>query len=107
MDPSTCTVTDPQRLAPNTLLSGVDTPSAVAMLCDRGELTHPAMESVGPHQMGNGGSYPGDPAGLGGNPSMRHLETANFLFADGHVKSLNRGKYEAAKPGILNSGIIN
>jgi prepilin-type N-terminal cleavage/methylation domain-containing protein/prepilin-type processing-associated H-X9-DG protein len=30
----------------------------------------------------------------GANPAYRHLETTNLLFADGHVKSLNKGMAE-------------
>ena len=36
------------------------------------------------------------------SPAWRHLETANYLFADGHVKSLKPEKITLDKPGKNN-----
>lgn len=42
---------------------------------------------------------------LGAIPSYRHLDTGNFLFADGHVKAWSRGQYKNANDPLGAAGL--
>jgi len=93
-------------------LAQVSSPSDTIMVTERhsSDLSSvtPAPDNVYGNSSGRGdgsslynnGSYPGDNipdgtrsgtafnTGVNGGVSAKHLETANFLFADGHVKSM-------------------
>ena len=61
-------------------------PSEVIMLGDRAQYDRPSIQSA------NANPAAGSP-GFGTNPGWKHLDTANFLFVDGHVKAWSYSKY--------------
>ena len=108
-DGSTCTPIAGQetRAAPPGLLaSRLSTPASVGMLCDRAAVDRGAMaapSTTTPIRVELNGRDTASTYGF--NPSQRHLEGSNFLYADGHVKFLSNEAYFTAKPGIFNAGI--
>lgn len=73
-------------------LSSINKPSETIMLTDHGRSDHAELYYTG----GNGlytnattiaAIEPNSPAAFNFNPSTRHLDTANYLYCDGHVKA--------------------
>lgn len=93
--------------APSMHTARLTLPSESAMLCDRAAVDRGAMRAPSTSSpvtvFLNGRDDTTSTYGY--NPSKRHLEGSNFLYADGHVKFLNFDTYLAAKPGIFNAGI--
>lgn len=93
-----CIVGQESTCTPTFKLTKITRTSEIVMLADHGQVDRPALPISGAtgapnYEGGNAdpfATYGGGPAytTYGTNPAWRHLETANFLFADGHVKAL-------------------
>jgi prepilin-type N-terminal cleavage/methylation domain-containing protein/prepilin-type processing-associated H-X9-DG protein len=92
--------------APSFLETRLGSTASVAMLCDRATVDRGAMAAPSATKpvtvFLNGRDTPST---YGYNPSRRHFDGSNFLYADGHVKWLSFDSYLAAKPGIFNNDI--
>jgi prepilin-type N-terminal cleavage/methylation domain-containing protein/prepilin-type processing-associated H-X9-DG protein len=81
-------------------LSSLDAPSQLIALAEQY-----ALDATTPGSPGV--DFGADPAGGRNNPYMGHLATANFLFADGHVKALKWAQTFKTANGCTGSATLN
>jgi prepilin-type N-terminal cleavage/methylation domain-containing protein/prepilin-type processing-associated H-X9-DG protein len=112
IDGTTCEPLDPSSYRAMHI-SRFSSPSTVVMLSDRGRTDAEAMACIynsgytKPCSSATGWGSGSDTqdAAKGNNPADRHLEGANFLFVDGHVKFMSFSNYYAHRATLLTDGI--
>jgi len=95
---STCAYGAPTWIASNynVKIAKISSPAEVILLADRGIFGRAGIID------GVVGEMNHDPSVAGGsNPTWRHLDTSNFLFADGHVKAMNFGQFTQNRASLL------
>ena len=90
---------DPTQLS--VAVARINHPSQIVMAADRGETDRYTINNW------QATNYSNISYALGVTPAWRHLDTANFLYVDGHVKAYNYGQAGSPQSGNIGSTIYN